>query len=125
MSTLASCSQKITELVELLDTESAALKKGQLTGLEDLQVSKAKGVADLEIMMSALPDHQNILSIAPQIQTLKRRADENGINIKQISKDITSEVEEAKKGFNKMIDKNTSEFKNNNVFAQILFSLKA
>ncbi len=96
MSNLASCSQKISELIELLNEESNLLKKGQLDGLQDIQKSKAKGVSDLEAMMSSLPPEDDIISIAPRIQTLKRLADENGAILKSVMNGLRSARERLK-----------------------------
>lgn len=96
VSTLESCSRKIAELTELLKQESKLLKEGRIDGLQDVINKKASGMADLEKLMQALDDNQNLMKLAPRIGTLKRMADENGTILKSVMNGLKSARERLK-----------------------------
>ncbi len=96
MSTLANCNAKILELIDVLKQESKLLSQGRVDGLEDLYKAKAAGMASLETYMAALQDHQSVMQIAPQIQTLKKLANENGVILKSVMNGLRSAQERLK-----------------------------
>lgn len=96
MSNLESCNAKILELIELLRQESKLLSDGRIDGLQDVFKRKAVGMAELEKLMKALDDNQNMAKIAPQIGALKRMADENGTILKSVMNGLRSARERLK-----------------------------
>lgn len=82
MSTLTSCNSKISEIIYILKEESKLLKQGSFAELERILAQKNKALAEFEFLISTLNSKENLAYVAPQIEQLKRMANENGIVLK-------------------------------------------
>lgn len=90
MSTLVNCNVKISELIYILKQETKLLSKGRVEGLETLVRQKAERMAELEALTATLDSRQNFIHIAPQMEKLKRLAEENGIILKSVLNGLRS-----------------------------------
>ncbi len=90
MSTLVNCNVKISQIIYILKTEAKLLSKGRLEGLEEIVLQKTERLAELERLMSDLKDREDINRVAPQIDKLRRLANENGIILKSVMNGLRS-----------------------------------
>ncbi len=90
MSTLVNCNVKISELIYVLKQETKLLSKGRIDGLEDIVLEKKQRMDELEVLTAKLDTRQNFIHIAPQMEKLKRLADENGIILKSVLNGLRS-----------------------------------
>jgi flagellar biosynthesis/type III secretory pathway chaperone len=90
MSTLVNCNVKISELIYVLKKETKLLSKGRIDGLEDIVLEKQQRMDELEVLTEKLDTRQNFIHIAPQMEKLKRLADENGIILKSVLNGLRS-----------------------------------
>ncbi len=90
MSTLVNCNIKISELIYILKQETKLLSKGRIDGLEDIVLEKKQRMDELEVLTAKLDTRQNFIHIAPQMEKLKRLADENGIILKSVLNGLRS-----------------------------------
>ncbi len=84
MSTLVNCNVKISELIYILKEETKLLKKGRIDGLDDIVRQKIERMAELEVLTANLSSQESFIHIAPQMETLKKLADENGVILKSV-----------------------------------------
>lgn len=85
MSTLTSCNAKITEIIYILKEESKLIKQGKFSDLAGIIAVKNTKISEFNALISTLNSSDNIEYIAPQIEVLKRLANENGILLKAAS----------------------------------------
>ncbi|MDB2438716.1 hypothetical protein N9W89_08385 [Hellea sp.] len=90
MSTLVNCNVKISELINILKQETKLLSSGRVQGLEDIVRIKTERMAELEVLTATLQTRSNFSQIAPQIEKLKRLADENGLMLKSVLNGLRS-----------------------------------
>ncbi|NNC37705.1 MAG: hypothetical protein EX271_00935 [Acidimicrobiales bacterium] len=77
MSSLTDCNAKISEIIYILKEESKLIKKGTFSELDRTLQLKSKCLTEFDALVSTLDSAENIEYIAPQIETLKRLANEN------------------------------------------------
>jgi len=90
MSTLVNCNVKISELIYILKQETKLLSTGRVEGLEDIVRNKTERMAELEALTATLRTRENFSHIAPQMEKLKRLADENGLMLKSVLNGLRS-----------------------------------
>ena len=90
MSTLVNCNLKISELIAILKQEMTMLSKGRIDGLEDIVREKSDCMAELDALTAGLTSRERVSNIAPQMQKLKRLADENGLMLQSVLNGLRS-----------------------------------
>ena len=90
MSTLVNCNLKISELIAILKQEMTMLSKGRIDGLEDIVREKSDCMAELDALTAGLTSRERVSNIAPQLQKLKRLADENGLMLQSVLNGLRS-----------------------------------
>lgn len=84
MSSLVDCNKKISELIYVLKEETKLLRQGKLDGLDIILSQKSKATSELEALTSSLDTRQHVKYIMPQIEMLKRMADENSLMLMSV-----------------------------------------
>jgi flagellar biosynthesis/type III secretory pathway chaperone len=90
MSTLVNCNVKITEIIYILKNEARVLSKGRLEGLEEIVLQKTTSLAELERLISNLKNQEDVNRVAPQIDKMRRLANENGVILKSVMNGLRS-----------------------------------
>jgi len=81
---LVNCNVKISQLIYILKSETKLLKSGRIDGLDKILREKSERMKELETLTATLNSRQNFIHIAPQMEKLKRMAEENGIMLKSV-----------------------------------------
>jgi len=96
MTYLTNCNVKISELTYVLKEETKLLKTGRISGIEEIVERKKTLMVELEKLVTQIDKRDNFIYIAPQIESLKRLARENGIILKSVLNGLRSARERLK-----------------------------
>ncbi|WP_306252787.1 hypothetical protein [Parvularcula sp. IMCC14364] len=84
MNTVQRCSEQIKNLIVLLESETAMLRNGELSGLQDHSALKLEAIKQLEASLQAISSDEEKAAIGPLMIRLDKLSNENGILLKSM-----------------------------------------
>ncbi|MGJ8562375.1 MAG: hypothetical protein ACSHXY_02375 [Alphaproteobacteria bacterium] len=90
MSTLENCKARISNMLGLLQEETALLNAGQLDGLVQMSARKVEAMSLLDVAMSEIASEYDRLVLEPRVEKIRRVASENGVVLKSVMNGVKS-----------------------------------
>ncbi len=84
MNAVEQCSEQIKNLIALLETETAMLRKGDLSGLQEHSTRKLEAIQQLERSLRAVASDEEKAAIGPLLIRLDKISNENGVLLKSM-----------------------------------------
>ncbi|MCI5043990.1 MAG: hypothetical protein MRY72_04775 [Aquisalinus sp.] len=84
MNAVEQCSEQIQNLIALLENETAMLRKGELSGLQEQSTLKLEAIQSLETALKLITSDEQKSAIGPLLIKLDKLSNENGVLLKSM-----------------------------------------